>query len=97
MRIWVCGKDGRGHTNDLDLYIDLNELLGQGVNLDKTRVDGTVESTELGDQTDVSLTDWLVRVRADDAAWNSSTEPNAGSKRVHWLGVNFCVARGGNA
>lgn len=67
-------REGGGRTNDLNLDVDLNELLGQGIDLDETWVDGAVEATEFGDQTDVSLADRLVGVGADNAAWDCTTE-----------------------
>jgi len=51
---------------DLDLNVDLNELLRQGIDLDKTWVDGAVETAKFGNETHVSLGDGLVRVRAYD-------------------------------
>ena len=65
------------HTNNLNLHIHLNQFLGQRVDLDQTGVDCAIEATEFGDETDVSLTDWLVGVGAHDTAWNGSAEPNA--------------------
>ena len=44
-----------GHLDDLNLDIDLDELLGEGVDLDETGVDGAVEATEFGDEADVAL------------------------------------------
>ena len=58
------------HFHDLDLDIDLHERFGERVDLDETRVDGASETTELGDETNVTLLDGLVRVRAADAARN---------------------------
>ena len=60
------------HTNDLNLDIDLNEALAKRIDLDKTWINGTIESTELGHQTNITLRDGLVGVGADDAARNSS-------------------------
>ena len=56
--------------NNLNLDIDLNERFGERVDLDKTRVDGTSETSKLGDETDVTLLDRLVWIRAADAARN---------------------------
>ena len=47
------------HLDNLDLDVDLNEALGQWVDLDESWVDGAGESSELGDQTDVSLRDCM--------------------------------------
>jgi hypothetical protein len=54
--------------DDLDLDIDLDETLGQRVDLDKTWVDSAGEAAEFGDEPDITLRDRLVRVGADDAA-----------------------------
>ena len=62
------------HTDNLNLHIDLNQLLGEWIDLDQTRVHGAVKATELGDQTDVSLANRLVRVWAHDAARDRSAE-----------------------
>jgi len=66
----------------LDLDVHLDEPLGKRVDLDKTRIDRTVKATELGDQTDVSLVDWLVRVRAYDTAWDGTAETDAATEVV---------------
>lgn len=71
-----------GDLDDLDLDVDLNEALGEGVDLDKARVDSLVEFAKLGDQTNVTLVHVLVRVRADDAAWNGTQGSNKGTKTV---------------
>ena len=63
-----------GDLDDLDLDVDLDELLGQGVDLDKTGVDSAVEAAELGNETNIALRDGLVWIWANDAAGNSSTE-----------------------
>ena len=72
------------HTNNLNLDIHLDQFLGQRVNLDETRVDRAVEATEFGDQTDVSLTDWLVRIGAYDTAWDGSTETNTRTQIIDY-------------
>ena len=59
-------------TNNLDLDIYLNKPFRQRVDFDKTRIDSAVEATELGDQADIALTDWLVRVGTDNTAWNGA-------------------------
>ena len=69
--------DDLPHTNNLNLDIHLDKLLRQRVDLDKTRIDSAIEATELGNETDVSLADWLVWVGAYDTAWDGSTETNA--------------------
>lgn len=52
--------DLSGNFDDLDLDVDLDEVLGEWVDLDKTGIDCTRETAELGDQTDISLCDRLV-------------------------------------
>lgn len=59
-----------GDFDDLDLDVDLDEVLGQGVDFDETGVDSLVELAELGDETDVALADGFVWVGAADAAWD---------------------------
>jgi hypothetical protein len=63
-----------GDLHDLNLDINLNKSLGERVDLDQARVDGAREATELCDQADIALGDWLVRVRADDTAGNGAEE-----------------------
>ena len=65
------------NLNNLDLDIHLNQFLRQRVDLDKTRVDCSIESAKLGDKTDVALADWLVGIRANDAARDGSKETEA--------------------
>jgi len=55
-------------TDDLDLDVDLDEAFRQRVDLDETRVDGAVESSELRDQADVPLGHGFVGVGTYDAA-----------------------------
>jgi hypothetical protein len=45
--------------------------------VDKTRVDGAGEATELGDESNIALRDGLVGVGADDAAGNGAEETDA--------------------
>ena len=78
-----------GHTDDLNLHVDLNEFLRQRVYLDKTWVDGTVEATELCDETDVSLADWLVWIGAHHAARNSTATTDERAE-----GVDLCLVSG---
>ncbi len=80
--------DLTGNLDDLNLDIDLDESLGQRVDLDQTRVNGARELAELGDQADVSLRDRLVGVRADDTAGNGAHETNAVSERVDCASVS---------
>ena len=90
--LWVEMKI---QTNNLNFDIDLDELLGQGVDLDETRVDCTVESTKLGYETNVSLANWLVWVRADDTTWNGSEETDAVPERVNFIAISNDVQRCG--
>ena len=78
-------------TNDLDLDIDLDQAFGQRVDLDKTRVHSPCESSELGDEADVTLLDGLVGVRADDAARDGAEGSHDGSERVHHSSVPAVV------
>lgn len=66
----------------LNLDIDLDQTLAEGVYLDETRVDGLVETTELGDETDITLLDILVRVGADDAAGDGAHGSDDGAEGV---------------
>ena len=75
--IVLCHAHLARDLNDLDLDIDLNEALGERIDLDETRVDGTRKATEFGDETNVTLRDRLVGIGADDAAGNGSAETNA--------------------
>lgn len=68
--------------DDLDLDVDLDQALGEGVDLDQARVDSLVEFAKLGDQADIALVHVLVRVRADDAAWDGTQGSNKGTKAV---------------
>jgi len=68
--------------NNLNLDIDLNERFGERVDLDKTRVDGTSETSKLGDETDVTLLDRLVWIRAADAARNRTKSTDSRTEGV---------------
>ena len=76
--------DLAGDLDDLDLDVDLDEAFGERVDLDETRVDGAVEAPEFGHETDVTLADGLVRVRAADAARDGTGETDEGAERVDW-------------
>ena len=71
------------HLNDLNFDIDLDEALGERIDVDKTRVNGASKFAELGDQTDVALRDWLVRVGTDNTAGNGTEETDARSQSVN--------------
>lgn len=53
-----------GDLGRLDLDIDLEQLLAQGVDFDKPGIDGLVEASEFGNEADVALVDVFVRVWA---------------------------------
>lgn len=65
------------HTDYLNLHIDLDELLAQGIDLDETRINRTVESAEFGHETDIALLDGLVGIWADAATRNGTQEANS--------------------
>lgn len=73
---------GWGRTDDLDLDVHLYQFFGEGVYLYETGVNGAVEATEFGDEANVSLADWFVRVRAADATWDSSQTSDERSEIV---------------
>ena len=60
------------HLHNLNLDIDLYERFGERVDLDETRVDGASETTELGDETNVTLLDGFVLVDCKLTATNKS-------------------------
>ena len=68
--------------DDLDLDVDLHERLRKRVDLDETWVDGASETTELGDETNVTLFDWLVRVGAAETARNGTESTNGRAESV---------------
>lgn len=68
--------------DDLNLDIDLDESLRQWVDLDQTGINGACESTEFGDQTNVSLRYRLVGVGADDTAGDRTHETETGTERI---------------
>ena len=90
----VNALHGNLHTNNLDLDINLNEALAQRIDLDKTRVDSTIETTELGDQTDITLRDMLIRIRADNAARDGSQVTYAVTKSVDYEAISQVLRRG---
>lgn len=73
-----------GDLDDLDLDVDLDQALGEGVDLDETRVNGLVELAKLGDKADVALVDVLIRVGAANAAGDGSQGPDASTEGVDW-------------
>ncbi len=84
-----------GHTNllrhldNLDLDINLYEVFRKWVDLDKTRVDSAVESTKLGDETDITLCNRFIGIRADDTAWNGAAEADTGTESIDWTPVRI--------
>ena len=82
------GRAMKIRTNDLNFDIDLDELLRQGIYLNQAGIHCAVEPTELGNQTNVSLADGLVRIWANDAAWNGSEETNTISERVDLIAIS---------
>ena len=64
------------HTNDLNLDIDLNKTFTERVDLDEAGINSAIESTEFGDETDVTLRDRFVGVRTANAAGESSHGSN---------------------
>jgi hypothetical protein len=64
------------HTNDLNLDIDLNKTFTERVDLDETGINSAIESTEFGDETDVTLRDRFVGVRTANAAGESAHGSN---------------------
>lgn len=76
----ACKKLTR--TDELDLDVDLNKPLRQGVDLHKTRIHCAVKAAEFGDQTNLSLKDCFVCIGADNAARNSATGADNNSKVV---------------
>lgn len=78
-------------TNNLNLDINLNKTFTERVDLDETGIDSTIESTELGDQTDVTLRDGFVGVRTANAAGESSKSSNARAQGVDCARYQFRV------
>lgn len=68
----------------------MDELLRQRVDLHETWVDGTVEATELGDQTDISLANWLVWIGANDAARDGTAATDECTEGVDLHLVSRC-------
>lgn len=68
---------------------NLDQRLRQRVNLDKTRIHSSSEAAEASDQTNVTLSHWLVWVRAEHAAGDGAQSTDAGSEsidhRTCWL------------
>lgn len=89
----LCHADLLGHLDELNLDVDLDEALRERVDLDETWVDCAREAAELGDEANVALIDGLVRVRADDAAWNRAASTDAVAQGVDHAAVPAVGAR----
>ena len=82
VKVVFRGQEDCSHTNDLDPDIDGDKVLGERIDLDQTRIDCAIESSEFGHETNISLVDWLVRVRADDAARDSPKKTDGAPESV---------------
>jgi hypothetical protein len=79
----IAYQDAATHTNDLDLDIDLDEPFTERVDLDKARINRAIEATEARHQSNITLRDGLVWVRAADTAWEGATGTNASAEGVN--------------
>jgi hypothetical protein len=77
-----CHADLARHLDDLDLDIDLDEALGERIDVYETGVDGASEFAELGDEADITLRNRFVWVGTHNAARNGAAEANAGPEAV---------------
>lgn len=80
--------------DDLDLDVNLDQALAQGVDLDEAGIDGLVEPAKLGDQADVALADALERVRAADAAGDGAHGSDNGADGIDCPGSASLVHPG---
>jgi hypothetical protein len=80
-----------GNFDDLNFDIDLNKLLGERVDVDKSRIDSAGKATKLGDEANISLVHGLVRIRAADTAGNGTECTDDSSESVDLHGVS-CVS-----
>ena len=88
LSICICNrKEGswRHRTNNLNLDVYLDQLFRERIDLDKTGVDRAVETTKLCDETDVSLTDWLIWVWTDDTAGNGTAGTDDRSEVIDFV------------
>lgn len=70
------------NLDDLNLDVDLDQALGERVDLDQARVDSLVEFAKFGNQANITLVHVLVWVRANDAAWNRAQGSDTGTQAV---------------
>jgi len=80
------------HLDDLDLDVDLDKLLRQWVDVDKTWIDGASKTTKLGNEANVALRHGLVWVGTNNAAWNGSSCSNTTTKGVDLVRLDVYVA-----
>lgn len=73
-----------GDFSSLNFNVDLDKGLAQRVDLNQTGVDSTVEAAKLGNKTNITLLDTLVRVGAADAAWDSTHGTDASTETVDY-------------
>lgn len=71
-----------GDFNDLNLDVDLDNTLRQGVDLDQAGIDSLVETAEFGDEANVALIDILVRIGAANAARDGAKGTDNGTQAV---------------
>lgn len=74
-------------TDDLNLHVDLNQVLGERVDLHKTGIHSSGETAEPRNKTNVTLGHWLVWIRAAEAEWNGSQVTNAATEGVDHASV----------
>lgn len=84
------------NLTQLDLDIDLGKVLGENIDLYQPRIHSPGEASKLRDQADLALLNWLVWVRADDAARNCTHTPDNGPERVNETSVESraCIGFG---
>jgi hypothetical protein len=76
-----------GNFDNLDLDVDLDELLGEGVNVDETWVDGSRKAAELCYQANIALRHGLVGVWAAETAWDCAEGADDTTEGVDLGGV----------
>lgn len=74
-------------TDNLNLDVDVEDSLGERIDLDQAWIDGPREATELGDETDFSLVYRLKDAGADDAARNGAQVSDDGAEGVLHVAV----------